>query len=340
VSAGLVILGASGAAALVSVVVVRTIERRARQLGLIDMPNARSSHVEPRPRGGGIGIIAGTSVGIVLLSLTGVEWSGTTWWWLGASGLMAGIGLWDDLRHPGVLPRLLLQTSVAGAFVWACGGFDQLPLPSPADVSLGLIGMPLAVAWLVGVTNFFNFMDGADGLAAGQAVLSLSVAACAVWPEPTAALAVVGVAATLGFLTRNWAPARIFLGDVGSSWLGFQLAALPLVVAVKGRGPLVLLVGTSLALFLLDPAATLVRRAWRGAAIGQAHREHTYQRLFNPGDTHARAVAALLGTAAALSAIALAGLRWPSLGWLGIALAFAAFAVEVRVAGVGRRDRV
>ena len=93
---------------------------------------------------------------------------------------------------------------------------------------LGVAGALLAVLWLVGVTNFFNFMDGVDGLAAGQAVISLGVLAWALWPRAAAGLSrSSSLAATAAFLPRNWSPAQIFLGDVGSSFLGFLLAGLP-----------------------------------------------------------------------------------------------------------------
>ena len=245
---------------------VRLVERHARTLGLVDLPNTRSSHVVPRPRGGGLGIIAGVIVSALGAPLAGRALSHDLWIVIAAALAVAVVGLWDDVRGLGVWPRLVVQTIAAAAVVAFVGGVDRLPLPPPADVPLGPLGSFVTVVWIVGVTNFFNFMDGLDGLAAGQAVITLAAFACVVWPADAAGLAIVAAAASFAFLLRNWSPARIFLGDVGSAFLGFLLAALPLAVGGSSRSPLVLLVWISLALFLLDPVATLVSRARRGAS--------------------------------------------------------------------------
>ena len=317
---------------VVSVAIVRVIERRARSFGLLDVPNARSSHVEPRPRGGGIGIICGMAAGLAAVAAAG--WSADTpvWIVLAGSSAVAAVGLLDDLRNVSVLPRLTAQAAIALVVAWGVGGLDRVPLPDPLGVPLGWWAVPLAALWLVAVTNFFNFMDGADGLAAGQAVLSLGLAAWALWPLSAGGVALAGVAATAAFLTRNWAPARIFLGDVGSAWLGFLLAALPLAAPPGDRAELVLLMAISLALFLLDPIVTLAKRTSRGAPIGQAHREHAYQRLFTPGERHATVVSALLAAAAGLSLLAWAVYARPALGWWGVAAAVGIFVVEWRIA--------
>jgi Fuc2NAc and GlcNAc transferase len=326
------VLVAVSTAALVSHLVVRLIERHADRLGLVDIPNERSSHVHPRPRGGGLGVMAGMAAGLAVASLGGLRLATSGEIVLAATLALALVGLVDDLRQLAVAPRLAAQTIVAAALVWAVGGFDHLPLPAPLDVPLGWAGRPLAVLWLVGVTNFFNFMDGADGLAGGQAAITLAVLAWALAPAPAFLIAATGLAATLAFLARNWAPARIFLGDVGSSWLGFLLAALPFAGPIPRREDLVLLTGTSVALFVLDPVLTLIRRTLRGAPIGAAHREHAYQRLFSPGEPHARVVAVLLLGVASLSILAAAAYTRPRLWWMAIAIVAAVFAIEWRVA--------
>ena len=119
--------------------------------------------------------------------------------------------------------------------------------------------------WLVGVTNFFNFMDGLDGLAGGQALITLAVLVWALWPGPGAGVGIFVFAATAAFLCRNWSPARIFLGDAGSNFLGFLLAGLPLAAGAPERSRLVFVAAISLSLFLLDPIATLVARRRRRA---------------------------------------------------------------------------
>ena len=323
----------------VSFVSVWLVERHARRLRLLDVPNDRSSHREPRPRGGGVGIVIGVAAALAGAAAAAVTLGPALAVLLGAAYLVALLGLWDDVRRLGILPRLLIQTLAAVIVVATLGGLDRLPLPPPADVRLGVVGVVFAVLWLVGVTNFFNFMDGVDGLAAGQAVISLGVLAWAFLPDPAAGVAVVVVAATAAFLTRNWSPARIFLGDVGSSFLGFLLAGLPFAVPPGSRSPVVFAVAISLTLFLLDPVATLVVRRRRRAVIGAAHRDHAYQQLIEPGSPHAGAVTALLGVGLALAVLAALAHQQPMLAWPTVIVAVVAFLIEWQVADRRRRLR-
>lgn len=311
---------------------VRLVERYAAPLRLIDLPNVRSSHHVPRPRGGGLGIVAGVVLASLIASLMGTPWPRELWILLGGAGLVSVVGLWDDLRSLSVWPRLAVQAAAAILVVVALGSLDRLPLPSPADVPLGLAGAALVVVWIVGVTNFFNFMDGVDGLAAGQAVISLGALAWALWPQPAAGLALIVLAATAAFLTRNWSPAKIFLGDVGSAFLGFLLASLPLAGPADARPQLVFFTAIGMTLFLLDPVATLVARGRRRATIGAAHRDHAYQQLVEPGRPHAAAVSALLVAGFVLSVFAGAAYRHPALAWPAVGVALAAFAIEWVVA--------
>ena len=324
---------------VVSFVCVWLVERHARRLRLVDVPNDRSSHREPRPRGGGVGIVIGVAVALAGGAAAAVTMGSALAVLLAAAYLLALVGLWDDVRTLGILPRLLIQTLAAAIVVAILGGFEKLPLPPPADVPLGAAGAAFAVLWLVGVTNFFNFMDGVDGLAAGQAVISLGVLAWALMPDPAAGVAVVVVAATAAFLTRNWSPARIFLGDVGSSFLGFLLAGLPFAVPPGSRSPVIFAVAISLTLFLLDPVATLFVRRRRRAVIGAAHRDHAYQQLVDPGGPHAAAVTALLGVGFGLAVLAALAHQQPMLAWPTVIIALVAFLIEWLVADRRRRLR-
>ena len=324
---------------VVSFFCVWTIERHARRLRLVDFPNVRSSHREPRPRGGGIGIVAGVMVALGAVAVGGATLRPEFWIILGAAFLLAMLGLRDDVRPLGIWPRLLTQMLVAVLVVASLGGFERLPLPPPADVGLGLAGPALGALWLVGVTNFFNFMDGVDGLAAGQSVISIGVLAWALAPDPVAGAAIVILAATVAFLIRNWSPAHIFLGDVGSSFLGFLLAGLPFVAPSGTRPSLVFVVAISLTLFLLDPVATLVARRRRRAVIGAAHRDHAYQQLVEPGGSHAAAVTVLLGVGLTLGLLAVMAYQRPILAWPTVIIAIVAFLVEWQVAARRRRLR-
>src|SRR5713101_2160807 len=208
-------------ALLLSVFGTNVIRRQASRWKLIDLPTSRSSHSTPTPRGGGLGLLFGFLGGVLILRLAGTTLG------VGPIALLLGclpvaaVGLWDDFKKLGAMPRLVVHVIGASVFVWLNGGLPRFPLPGPFGIELGVWGGVIAVIWIVGVINFFNFMDGIDGLAAGQAIASALGVALAGWSGEATALAVVLVGACAGFLIHNWSPARIFLGDVGSGTLGF-----------------------------------------------------------------------------------------------------------------------
>lgn len=285
-----------------------------------------------------MGIVVAVWLGAALAASIGLSVNPLVWIVLAASSVVALAGLVDDVRGLGILPRLTVQTAAAGVVVALVGTFELFPLPAPADVRLGWLSPILTVVWLVGVTNFFNFMDGLDGLAGGQAVITLATFAVVAWPNSAGAIALVSASATFGFLLRNWSPARIFLGDVGSAFLGFLMAALPLALHVGGSNSLlVLLVATSLALFLLDPVATLLLRARQGAKLGASHRQHAYQQFVAVGSSHAAVVARLLLVALGLSLAAIGAYWHAALAWPSLALAALAFAIEWQLAARHRQ---
>lgn len=309
------------------------VAKNASRLGLIDVPNARSSHEHITPRGGGLGIVLGVAAGLVLLDALDAMPSPQLYAMLAGAGAIALLGAVDD-RHPlRARYRLAVQILVAAAVVAALGGAGRLPLPHPLDVSLGWLGSPFAVLWIVTVTNFFNFMDGIDGLAGGQAVASCIGVVIAAWSLGAVQGAVLVAAAAIGFLVWNRPPARIFLGDAGSTSLGFAIACLPLL-APAGNRPLALFaVAVGLSCFLLDPLETLIRLARQGHRIGTAHRAHSYQLLASTRRRHG-AVAGCLVAAGIVLAIA-GGLayRVPAAAWPAAVLGIFAYAVERYLAG-------
>jgi UDP-N-acetylmuramyl pentapeptide phosphotransferase/UDP-N-acetylglucosamine-1-phosphate transferase len=307
----------------------------ARHWGLLDRPNARSSHERVVPRGGGAAIVAATLFALWF----GGGWSGrpAAFVLLAGGVVLALVGLWDDRYGLSPFVRLAAQLAVAASVVWLVGGLDRLPLPTPLDLPLGVAGSAAAVVWLVGVVNFVNFLDGIDGLATLQAAVTAVGVVLADW-DPTAALLAAAVAgAAAGFLPFNWSPASVFLGDVGSYFLGYTLAALPLAAPVGSRSPAVLFVALSLWLFLADAAWTLARRARREARWYEAHREHLYQQLAQR-QGHARVAAAIGLGSLALTAGALAARRSgePVWTWTVVALALAIFAAEWALVRSGR----
>ena len=268
---------------------------------VLDVPNSRSLHTRPVPRGGGLAVAA-VVIAAQFLLLASHRWSLQTGLvtTVVASGF-AALGWADDRAARGVVLRLAVQSVLALLFV---------TLALPADLPVlerGLLW--LAVLWGV---NLFNFMDGADGLAGVQALaaslglgvlLMLTMQIGAAW----AAFTLAG--ATAGFLRWNWHPARIFLGDVGSYFIGFELTALVILSAQAShtQWPGLILVAP----FVIDASLTLLARFWRGAPVWRAHREHLYQRLVLRGWSPARVASAL--------ATLLIGVCWPGAVWSVVA---------------------
>jgi Fuc2NAc and GlcNAc transferase len=189
------------------------------------------------------------------------------------------------------------------------------------------------VVWLVTVTNFYNFMDGIDGLAGGQGFASCAGVIIGIWSAGAVELAVVLAAACLGFLLLNSPPARLFLGDSGSYSLGFAIAGLPLLAPQFGRPMALFAVAVGLTLLLLDPLETLVRLARAGRRIGVAHRGHSYQALAPTRDRHRRVALALvlIGLVLSLGGGLSYHLQW--LAWPVLVVALGAFALERFLAG-------
>lgn len=305
--------------------------RAARRFGLLDRPNARSGHTGVTPRGGGVVVLAAAALSLAVAA-SGRGGSRADAILLAGAVLMALVGLLDDRVALAVAPKMGLQLAIAAAVVWASGaGIERFPLPAPLDVELGRWGLLLAVLWIVGAVNFYNFLDGIDGLAALQGAITGAGIALAAWSPMASAAGAALAGACLGFLVFNWSPARIFLGDAGSALLGYAFAALPLMAPAAVRPGAVFFAGLSLWLFLADAAWTIGRRMALGQDVLAAHREHVYQRLVDGGLSH-REVALGVGLGSAvLTAMALAA-WWsarPPLAWLALALAVAAFAVEL-----------
>ena len=221
------------AALAVSGGVTELVRRRAVRRADYDVPNERSSHAVPTPRGGGLGIVVAVTAGGTALAWGGrMEWR--TWLAVALPGLLVALVGWlDDRGRVRVASvRLALHAVAAVALVTALGGLPPLTL-TDGPVDLGWAGHALAVVYVVWMLNLFNFMDGIDGITAVEA---MAVCACVVGVEVLAgagnellAPPALVAAASAGFLVYNWPPARIFLGDVGSGYVGYLLAALSLV---------------------------------------------------------------------------------------------------------------
>jgi Fuc2NAc and GlcNAc transferase len=307
------------------------IRRNAARLGLVQPANERSSHTVPTPTGGGLGIaLGGTLAGLPMLLPLPLA-AATA---LIAGLVIAGIGFADDRKPLSIRLRLGAQALCFGLVVAA------LPLDGFAYAT-GLIWpdtilLVLLVLAGVGFINIFNFMDGIDGLAGGEAIFILLGATALIVLANPALLAhpvlwwMLGVAAaTLGFLAFNWPPARLFMGDAGSTYLGLMLAVFGFLTISAGwlSGPQWLLLTAA---FVADGAATLLRRLWQREPIFQPHRRHAYQQLATRLGRHAPVTLGYL----ALDLVVL----WP-LAWLagqfpawGTPIALVALAVLIGVA--------
>lgn len=304
--------------------------RNAGNMGLLREPNHRSSHVRPTPHGGGLGIaVCGTSAGMWLAW----QGKGVPWEIVSLSLVIAAIGMRDDIGHLPVWLRLAAQFLVCSALLWT---FSPLPIiQMPAGLSIDgptlFSLLLLAGVWWI---NLFNFMDGIDGIAGSQATFMLAAgAALGAWFHAAArgtgpwwwmiALAV----ASIGFLILNWPPARVFMGDVGSTYLGFMTYALALMSVQAGwlNYSAWLILG---AVFVTDTTMTLLIRMTRGERWYEAHCSHAYQTLSRRWGGHRPVTLLSIGINVLwLLPLSVASLIWPRWAFAWTILAYSPLAL-------------
>lgn len=263
---------------LVSLLLTGVLRRYALARSIIDIPNARSSHSVPTPRGGGVAIVLSYLLALSLLAFAGfISWS-AAWSMLGAGSAIALLGFLDDHGHIAARWRLLGHFS---ASIWALCWLGGLPAITLFGFNLefGWLGHILAVLYLVWLLNLYNFMDGIDGIASIEAICACLSACLLYWLAGFNSLIVVPLvlaASVAGFLYWNFPPARIFMGDAGSGFLGIILGLLSLQAAWVSPNLLwawLVLLGV----FIVDATFTLIRRLVRGDKVYEAHRSHAYQ---------------------------------------------------------------
>lgn len=301
---------------ILSLVAVSLIKQRFSQQ-LLDIPNERSSHSQPTPRGGGLGfIIAFALTGFLTLLITPQgQITSQPYLWLVLTPLTI-IGIIDDKQGVPAKWRYLVQL-LAGGMAIACFGI----FPQPWLTNLGTFGQIIAIVLsIIGMTaliNFYNFMDGLDGLVASVTALQLGFLALYL-NQPIFLLL---VAALLGFLWWNWSPAKIFMGDAGSTVLGACVA----IALLSSNEPLKAWSALAVTFPLVgDAIYTLLCRLLRGENIFKAHRTHLYQRLQQAGWSHTQvAVAYLSATILIILALINLGIIGSCLSLLGVTLAIA-----------------
>ncbi len=297
---------------------------------IVDVPNERSLHTVPTPRTGGLAILGGVAIG-TLLALAEFSIAGMVWIVV-AVVAVALVSFWDDRYGVDVMMRLFVHLGATLLVLTAGLAVDALQWPGVAYDLPPWLGVPLTILLLLWMINLYNFMDGMDGLAGGMTLFGfgfLAVLGLFAHAILFATCAGIVAAASLGFLVFNVAPARIFMGDVGSATLGFLAGVFSVAGTQRGLFPLwvALLIFSP---FIVDATVTLLRRLMRGEAVWQAHRTHYYQRLVQMGWGHrktARYAYALMlacGTSA-LIANALPPIgQWSVLaGWVAIYIAIA-----------------
>ena len=287
-----------------------------RRGSILDYPNQRSLHTRPIPRTGGLAILAGLAVGI------SANWVGRPILSDHAIIFMCGgfiplivVSLMDDYRSIAAKWRLLAHVwSAVSLFVIVGSSPYHFGLPGSV-LSLSIwVAIPLTLLFVTWAINLYNFMDGMDGFAGGMAVIGFSTLA---WlgrvDEPFMNVCLIVAAANAGFLIHNFPPAKIFMGDTGSTALGFLVAACSLWGSKSGLFPfwVAILVFSP---FIVDATATLLRRLLRGERVWEAHRTHYYQRLVLLGWGHRRTVLAEYGLMLACAGSAVVAVHLPPAG--------------------------
>ena len=286
---------------------------------LLDIPNERSSHSAPTPRGGGLAIAFTALGGIILAAMFHwIEWN-LAIALVGGGALIATVGWVDDHRSLSALTRFAVQFFCAGWAMYWVGGLPSLSVGS-ASLHLGPVGIILGVIGIVWAINLYNFVDGIDGLAAGEAISTGVIGGLILLAMGQTGLAIVSLliaAASAGFLPLNWAPARLFMGDVGSGMLGYLFAVLAIASENSGAVPLLLWV-LLLGAFVFDATVTLCRRIAHGERWYHAHHSHAYQRMVQAGRSHAQVSTTILLINLVLAILAIIAWLRPALFLMAI----------------------
>ncbi|MCY7346009.1 MAG: glycosyltransferase family 4 protein [Pyrinomonadaceae bacterium] len=273
---------------------------------LFDVPNERSSHTQPTPRGGGAIIVAVSLTAYVVYT---VFISGTfVWGYLLGAILVAGVSWLDDLYSVSFLWRFSVHALAAVIIILTLGSFGELTVPLLGTYYFGIFGSIVTFLWIVWLTNAYNFMDGIDGIAGLQAVtagIGWLLIGRLLGFETAGFYGGVLASSSLGFLIHNWQPAKIFMGDVGSAFSGYSFAVIPLLAkneagADDANSSYLFFSAAALVwLFVFDTFLTFGRRLFKGEKVWNAHRRHLYQSLVQSGHTH-RSVTSLYGIISAI----------------------------------------
>lgn len=295
---------------IASLIITPMAIKAAHKVGAVDMPDARKVHQGAMPRMGGVAIYGGFLIGALLLGV----YTRQLFSLLLAGTIVFGAGLYDDIK--GISPRKKLLVQIIAAMVLVSSGVYVKFVTNPFSggmIDLGVFGMPLTILWLVGMSNAINLIDGLDGLSSGiSTIASLTIAVVCYTRGDylTCVLAAILAASALGFLRYNFHPAKTFMGDCGSLFLGFMLGALAVMGFSKGAtlislfSPLLIM-----GIPICDTCFAIIRRLFQKKPIFQADKGHLHHCLLSYGLSHSQtvlviyAVSLLMGVSAVLLAV-------------------------------------
>ncbi len=326
--------------AVTSVVITRQLIANSHRFSKMDIPNERSSHKTPTPRGGGIAFVASSLIGFLLLLLN-TSLKKTDLFALCCAGVIVAIAghLDDRQKISGATVRLVLHAVSAIILIVGVGIPSKLTL-FDQTVNTGIVGSILGVIYLVWLLNLFNFMDGTDGIAASEAIFVCTAGAFLSYyvlsDANHSAAAIILAASTFGFMLYNWSPAKIFMGDVGSGYLGVVIGGLSLIAA--NQDPDLLWVWIILlAVFVSDATVTLIRRLLRKQKPHVAHRSHAYQHLVIRLNSHGKVALLVLAVNIAwLLPIAFLVADKQLAGTTGVTIAYVPLLVAALAFGAGK----
>lgn len=257
-----------------SFLLTELIRRYTLKKNLIDTPNERSSHTIPTPHGGGLSIVVTFFVAVIFVDFLSSELLIAL---IGSGSVIAVIGFWDDLNHISAKWRLLIHFVASFWVLYWLGGITEFQILN-YSIDAGIFGLGFIAFLLVWLLNLFNFMDGIDGIAASEAIFVSCGGAYFSWSYGFDGLAIISLllaSSTMGFLILNWSPAKIFMGDVGSGFLGLMLGVIAYANILEGGSVWVWVI--LLGVFLVDSGVTLIRRILNGEKWFDAHCSHAYQ---------------------------------------------------------------
>ncbi|MFZ5641830.1 MAG: glycosyltransferase family 4 protein [Bacillota bacterium] len=299
-----------GLAMIISLLATPLVSKLAFKLGAVDRPDNRKVHSRLMPRLGGLAIYLGFTVTVLFTAdLTRPPMIGLL---LGGS-IIVLLGILDDIRD--ISPRMKLLGQIVAAAVAVSLGIRVDFITNPFGGTIPLewqgipFGIPLTILWIVGITNALNLIDGLDGLAGGLSAIAALTLAVIGWREGALVIvlpALVLAASTIGFLRYNFYPARIFMGDSGSMFLGFILACLSVIGLIKTATVVSVFIPILiLGIPIFDTLFAIIRRYFNNQPIFKADKEHLHHRLLEIGLSHRQTVLVIYGVNMLLGASAI-----------------------------------